>query len=140
MSRPNTPPAAPNFANQVVNFNGFIGSVAALYKIIREKASDYEYIAQSKMLSEKPKYRARATALRLIADNIKSCGSVDAVKAILTEKDLKFKDFEIVNDNIDKLGGMKRKDKSRKGKKRIGKSRKGKSKKGRNGKSKTRRR
>ena len=127
MPLPNTSSAAPNIANKDIIFNGFIGTVATLYKTIRDRATDYDlkskYMGSTDPL--KAKIVARSTALKLIAENVKTCGSVDDVKAILAEKDLKFKDFRLANDNVDKLGGRKRTGKSRKGKSRKGKSRKG---------------
>jgi hypothetical protein len=124
----------PNFGNLTVRYPGFIGSVGNLYQLIRGQAADYEYKGKNWGPKDRPKYDARAASLRATAERIKSADSLEAVNAILVEKNFKFNDNHII-DNVNTLGGKLRKGKSRKGKSRKGKSRKGKSRKG-----KTRRR
>ena len=129
----------PTVVNLPVTYPGFVGTARGLRKILSKKLNEYDSQAQklreSGQFSQLPKYNLKKNSLIDISDRIKNAETSDAVVAILNEKGMKFRNNELIYDDVYKLGGKLRKGKSRKGKSRKGKSRKGKSR-----KSKTRRR
>jgi len=130
----NMPPPRPNLQNQMMTFNGNRETVIGYYKMIMEAANGDIYVSEKQRPVDRPKYIARATAFKAIAQRIKDeCnkpdGTIDAINAILTESNLQFRNGEVVKTNLAIQGGRIRKGKTRK----VGKSRKSR-------KSKTRRR
>ena len=129
----NMPPRS-NLQNQMITFNGNRSDVIGFYKMIMEAANDDIYMSEKQRIPDRPKYIARATAFKAIAQRIKDeCnkpdGTVDTINAILTESNLQFRNGEVVKTNLAIQGGRTRKGKTKK----AGKSRKSR-------KSKTRRR
>lgn len=120
----NNPPKS-NLQNQMITFNGYKGYVIGVYKVIMASANDDIYMSTKQPLSERPKYIARATEFKAIAQRIreeceKPDGTLDAINAILTENNLQFKNDELVKTNLAIKGGRIKKVKTRK----YGKSRK----------------
>lgn len=119
---------APNFLKTTIDYPGFSGSVGKLAMVFRKKAREYMFkrdeFVQKKDFRTVVKYNAKVDSLRSIEDRIESADSVDAVYAILKEKNIRFQENKLTNDDVYKLGGKSRKGKSKKGKTR--KSRKGK--------------
>uniref|UniRef100_A0A6C0LP16 Uncharacterized protein n=1 Tax=viral metagenome TaxID=1070528 RepID=A0A6C0LP16_9ZZZZ len=122
---------APNFLKTTIDYPGFSGSVGKLAMVFRKKAQEYMFkrdeFVRNKDFRTVVKYNAKVDSLRSIEDRIASADSVDAVYAILKEKNIRFQENKLTNDDVYKLGGKSRKTrKTKKGKTRKGKTRKGK--------------